>query len=99
MGIYREVPGNKTRSVTGKVTAEEKREITEYAISCGSDESTLTRELWLAELGGKRLRSEHQAGAQMLTLFKRTMTASLEQGEQFTGKEFRAICAEVGCAD
>lgn len=99
MGTYREVPGNKTRSVTGKVTTEEKQTITEYALSCGSDESTLTRELWLAELGGKRLKLEHQASVQMLTLFKRTMLASLEQGEHFTGAKFEAICAEVECAD
>ena len=57
---------SRTRTVAGKVTAEEEAQIKAYAAERGGDVSTLTRALWLAELrrqarGGCSARSSSSA--------------------------------------
>lgn len=84
-------PKGLTRTVAAHVTPEEYDRIKAHALNLGQDVSTITRELWLSEIG---LQAADPART-MLHLFVRTMEASLELGEEFDVAKFREICAEV----
>ena len=84
-----------TRSISTHVTPAEYDRIRQYAAARQMDVSALTRDLWLQELGEEWLDIDRQASSILLQLFIRTMEASLELGDQFNGKRFRQLCAEV----
>ncbi|MBV8114268.1 MAG: hypothetical protein JO300_05970 [Silvibacterium sp.] len=92
---FSKLRSSRTRTVAGKVTAEEEARIKAYAAERGYDVSTLTRALWLGELRRHSRGGRRNASVEMLRLFTRTMEASLELGEYFTVDRFRALCAEV----
>ena len=84
-----------TRSISTHVTPAEYDRIRQYAAERQMDVSTVTRDLWLQELGEEWLDIDRQASSILLQLFIQTMEASLELGDQFTGKHFRRLCADV----
>ena len=92
---FSELRKSRSRTVAGKVTAEEEMQIKAYAAERGCDVSTLTRALWLSELRRHTRGGRANASVQMLRLFIGTIEASLELGDSFTVERFRALCAEV----
>jgi hypothetical protein len=82
--------------VYGRVTADEKERIRQYADGLGTDVSNLTRELLLREVGVKSLDSERCSATRLFQLYLRTTKDALELGSQFTVDRFAAICQELG---
>lgn len=80
-----------TRSLGTKITPTEEAAIKATATRLGIDVSTFVRRAVLHELNDGPI----DASEAMLELFIRTMEASLELGDQFTGTRFRQLCAEV----
>lgn len=91
MQMYRGLPTNRTRSITGKVTPEEEALIKAYVAAHETDVSALTREAVLEKVTG-RLRNPSEV---MLQVYKRTMAMLLRLGDGFTEAEFLRVCAEV----
>ena len=89
--MYRGLPTNRTRSITGKVTPDEETEIKSFAEAHETDVSALTRAAVLEKVRQNRW----DASEQMLELYKRSMTMLLRLGDGFTEAEFLRVCAEV----
>ena len=89
--MYRGLPTNRTRSITGKVTPEEEALVKAYVAEHETDVSALTREAVLGKVTG-RLRDSSDV---MLEVYKRSMAMLLRLGDDFTEAEFLRVFAEV----
>jgi hypothetical protein len=89
--MYRGLPTNRTRSITGKVTAEEHAQIKAYVAEHNTDVSALTRQAVLEKVAGRRPDSSDV----MLEVYKRSMAMLLRLGDKFTEAEFLRLCRDA----